>query len=131
MTVEQKLKKLIIDTYGSVLEFTNQIGIPNSTLNSIFNRGVNTGTLANILKICDALHISADALARGEIEYTYTPKEQPTNDVNEILANTRRQLLTDRALMFNGKQADDESIQSILDAMEVGIQIAKRKASKK
>ena len=33
--------------------------------------------------------------------------------------------------MFNGKPADEESIQSILDAMEVGMEIARRKSEKK
>lgn len=131
MTIEKKLKDLILDQYSSIREFTIKIDMAYSTLDSIFKRGIQNATLSNILKICDALHISADALANGEIEYTIDPVKKETHDISEILANTKRQLLTDHALMFNGKPADEESIQSILDAMEVGMEIAKRKAEKK
>lgn len=131
MTIENKLKDLILDQYSSIREFTIKIDMAYSTLDSIFKRGIQNTTLSNILKICDALHISADALANGEIEYTIDPVKKETHDITEILANTRRQLLTDHALMFNGKPADEESIQSILDAMEVGMEIARRKAEKK
>ena len=131
MTIENRLKDLILDQYSSIREFTIKIDMAYSTLNSIFTRWIQNATLSNILKICDALHISADALANGEIEYTVKPIEKETHDITEILANTKRQLLSDHALMFNGKPADEESIQSILDAMEVGMEIAKRKAEKK
>lgn len=131
MTIENKLKDLILDQYSSIREFTIKIDMAYSTLDSIFKRGIQNATLSNILKICDALHISADALANGEIEYTVKPVEKETYDITEILANTKRQLLSDHALMFNGKPADEESIQSILDAMEIGMEIARRKAEKK
>lgn len=131
MTIESKLKDLILDQYNSIREFTIKINMAYSTLDSIFKRGIQNATLSNILKICDALHISADALANGEIEYISKPVEKETHEITEILANTKRQLLSDHALMFNGKPADEESIQSILDAMEVGMEIARRKAEKK
>lgn len=131
MTIENRLKELILEQYSSIREFTIKIKIPYSTLDSIFKRGIQNATLSNVLKICEALHISADSLANGEIEYTLTPTKNETHDVSEILANTKRQLLNDHALMFNGKPADEESIQSILDAMEVGMEIARRKAEKK
>lgn len=131
MTIEKRLKDLILDQYSSIREFTLKIDMAYSTLDSIFKRGIQNATLSNILKICEALHISADALANGEIEYTVKPIEKETHDISEILANTKRQLLADHALMFNGKPADEESIQSILDAMEVGMEIARRKAEKK
>ena len=131
MTIENRLKDLILDQYSSIREFTIKIDMAYSTLDSIFKRGIQNATLSNILKICDALHISADALANGEIEYTIDPVKKETHDITQILANTKRQLLTDHALMFNGKPADEESIQSILDAMEIGMEIARRKAEKK
>lgn len=131
MTIEKRLKDLILDRYSSIREFTIKIDMAYSTLDSIFKRGIQNATLSNILKICDALHISADALANGKIEYTIDQAKKETHDISEILANTKRQLLTDHALMFNGKPADEESIQSILDAMEVGMEIARRKAEKK
>ena len=131
MTIEDKLKNLIRQQYSSIREFTTTINIPYSTLNSIFSRGINNATISNILKICDALHISADALANGEIEYTIDPIDIQTHEVTEIMDNIRKKLLNDRNLLFNGQPADKEAIQAILDAMEVGMEIAKRKTEKK
>ena len=128
MTIENKLKNFILQQYSSIREFTITNNIPYSTLNSIFTRGINKATLSNVLKICDAL-------ANGTIEYITNnepiKKEIETHEVNDILARTKKQLLTDHALMFNGKPADEESIQSILDAMEIGMEIARRKSEKK
>lgn len=131
MTIEKRLKDLILDQYSSIREFTLKINMSYSTLDSILKRGIQNATLSNILKICDALHISADALANGEIEYTTNPVKNETHEVTEILANTRRKLLADHALLFNGRPVDEEAIQAILDAMEVGMEIAKRKTEKK
>ena len=67
VSVENELKNLIIDRYGNVKAFALSIGLPNSTLDSIFRRGVLKSSVTNIIKICDALDISADELAKGKI----------------------------------------------------------------
>lgn len=131
ISIEERLKDLIKERYNSISEFSRVCGLPGTTIRSVLSRGIYTATLSNILKICEALHISADALANGEIEYVTNPALKDEIDVSEILANTKRQLLSDHALMFNGKPVDEESIQSIIDAMEVGMEIARRKAEKK
>ena len=132
MTIEDKLKSLIIERYSSIREFTLKISMSYSTFDSILKRGIQNATVSNIIKICDALHISADALANGEIESVYKtdPVKEEPQDVADILAAAKQQLLSNKALMFNGKPADEESIQSILAAMEVGIELAKRKGKK-
>ena len=66
---EDLLKELILSKYKSILEFTNQIEMPYSTLDSIFKRGVRKASVENLIKICDALNISADSLVNGSIEY--------------------------------------------------------------
>lgn len=67
MTTEEKLKDLILSRYKSIREFTLEIDFPYTTLDSIFKRGINNSSVSNVIKICKALHISADALAKGEI----------------------------------------------------------------
>ena len=132
MTTEDKLKSLILERYSSIREFTLKISMSYSTFDSILKRGIQNATVSNIIKICDALHISADALANGEIVSVYKtdPVKEEPQDVADILAAAKQQLLSNKALMFNGKPADEESIQSILAAMEVGIELAKRKGKK-
>ena len=133
MTTEEKLKELILTRYDSLREFTIQTDIAYSTFDSIMRRGIQNATINNVLKICNALNISADALAKGEIipisAYPTETKSKP-RDVADILERTNRELLNNDGLMFNGKVADPESIDSILSAMEIGIEMAKRKNKK-
>lgn len=65
--IENKLKRLILCKYKSILEFTKSINMPYSTFSSIFNRGIVNSNINNIIRICNALSISADSLAAGEI----------------------------------------------------------------
>lgn len=67
MTIEDELKDIIIKKSGSVNKFANDYGIAQSTLASVFTRGVNKANVNTIIKICQALHISADELACGRI----------------------------------------------------------------
>lgn len=131
MTTEEKLKELILTRYNSLREFTLTIDIAYSTFDSIMRRGIQNATINNVIKICSALHISADALANGEIvPISPTETKSKPRDVADILARTKRELLNNDGLMFNGKVADPESIESILNAMEIGIELAKRKNKK-
>ena len=132
MTIEERLKDLVLTRYNSVREFTLVADIPYSTFATMMKRGIMTTHINTILKICATLKISADALADGEI--VPLPSEEPEEDiieekpldVTDILENARQQLLTHEGLMFNGKPADQESINSILNAMEIGVQMALR-----
>ncbi len=40
MTVEEQLKSEILSRYKSIAAFTSAIGVPNSTLNSVFKQWV-------------------------------------------------------------------------------------------
>ena len=133
MNIENRLKSLILERYGSVREFTMSINMPYSTFDTILKRGIQNATVSNIIKICEALNISADALAKGEIVRVskVSPSLERSQDVSEILKNTRELLLNYEGLMFNDKPADAESINSILEAMEIGMEIAKRKSNDK
>ena len=133
MNIGNRLKSLILERYGSVREFTMSINMPYSTFDTILKRGIQNATVSNIIKICEALNISADALAKGEIVRVskVSPSLERSQDVSEILKNTRELLLNYEGLMFNDKPADAESINSILEAMEIGMEIAKRKSNDK
>ena len=70
MIIEEKLKSLILERYHSIREFTLQINMPYTTVDSIFKRGIGNSSLTNVTKICRFLKISVDDLADGKI----TPK---------------------------------------------------------
>lgn len=67
--IEEKIQELVLLKYNSIREFTQTIGMPNSTFVSIMRRGVDNSSVTNVIQICKALGIKADAVAAGRIEY--------------------------------------------------------------
>lgn len=130
MTTEEKLKELILKRYHSVREFTIENDIPYTTIHSIFKRGVGNSSVTNIIKICKALGISADALADGDIAPIKRRPASPINDrieVKDILSDTKDLLIHSGELTLDGKPIGKAGIESIIDAMDVGLEIAKKK----
>lgn len=60
--IENKLKELIVDKYGSVRQFSLKIDIPYTTVDSILKRGIDNSNVGNVIKMCKALNISIDNL---------------------------------------------------------------------
>lgn len=60
--LEDKLKDLIIERYGSVRQFSFSINIPYTTVDSILKRGIDNSNVGNVIKMCKALNISIDNL---------------------------------------------------------------------
>ena len=87
MGVEEDLKKIIIDRYGSVNKFAIICDVPYSTIATIFVRGINKANISTVIAICKELKISADELANGKITpYQYVEPNMEyikLNDLNE------------------------------------------------
>ena len=96
--VEIKLKELIKERYGSISKFAENIGMPWTTLDSILKRGIINSNIANVLKITDALEISADELANGRIVNKKTIQEEPSNKVDTLAAHFDAQHFTEDEL---------------------------------
>lgn len=60
--LEDKLKNLIVDKFGSVRQFALNIDIPYTTVDSILKRGIDNSNVGNVIKMCKALNISIDNL---------------------------------------------------------------------
>lgn len=73
--LESELKELIIKRYGSLKKFTDKIGMPWTTLDSILKRGIANSNIGNVLKITEELGIDTESLARGSI---VSVKPRPT-----------------------------------------------------
>ena len=65
---EDLLKEKILSEYKSIREFTQKIEMPYSTLDTILKRGIRNASVDNVIRICDFLEISTDALINGRIE---------------------------------------------------------------
>lgn len=83
--LEKKLKEIIIFKYGSLNKFAEKIEMPWTTLDSVLKRGINKSNISNVIKICQALNISTDELAKGKIvEISNLAPLEPDLDIRRI-----------------------------------------------
>lgn len=113
-----------------------EMGIAKSTVSVWKNRGT-APQAAQLQKIAEYFGVSTDYLLNGDTNAASDKKEAPVltrkdeRDIEKILAETRRQLENNEGLMFDGDPASPEAIESILAAMELGLQAAKMKNKEK
>lgn len=86
--IEEKIKNIIIEKYGSIRQFAQNINLPNSTLDSIFKRGFDNSVTSNIVKICKELNISVEKLLNEHIVYTNI--EDSCININKYIAEKLR-----------------------------------------
>lgn len=125
---EQLLQKYGVSAY----KVAKETGVTQSTL-SDWKRGRSTPKSENMKKLADYFGVSIDYLMSGkedpqEKEPQLKPKDE--RDIKTILANTE-QLLKQDGLMFDGDPASPEAIESILSAMQIGMEMAKKKNKEK
>lgn len=60
--LEEKLKELILEKYGSIRQFAIKIDIPYTIVDTILKKGINNSNIGNVIKICKSLNISVDKL---------------------------------------------------------------------
>ena len=65
--IENELRKLITNRYGSIKNFAEITNIPYTTLSSIFQRGITNAKVTNIIKIAKELEVNTDELVFGKI----------------------------------------------------------------
>lgn len=116
MTVEEQLRDLMIKKSGSVNKFSQEIGVPQSTIFSIFQRGVGKANINSIIAICKALNISTDELAEGRItpliietmpEGTYRTKPDIWVDFESLSENDKKQVAS-YIKFLKSKEGDNE-----------------------
>ena len=71
--------------------------------------------------------IETKDLSESEVELNKKDKREILN----ILNDTREQLISQEGLMFDGEPATDDGVQAILDALEIGLEIAKKRNKEK
>lgn len=131
-TVEENLKELIMARYGTMIKFSTKIGMSNSTLAAIINRGVNNASVTNIIKICEELDISADALAGGQIvpNSDNSAASWQFSDVAELVAFIKASLLSNRDMTLNGEPLADDDLQCLIDGFELSCEMVRRKMAR-
>ena len=107
-------------------EICNTLGIKMPT----FSDWVNAKTYPRIDKI--ELMANYFGISKADlVEEHSSLTTRDTRDIEKILNQTREQLLSQEGLMFDGKPASPEAVQSILSAMQIGMELAKKKNKEK
>lgn len=81
-------------------------------------------------KIADFLGISVEYFQTGETKTEPQLTIRDTKEINSMMAQME-QLLKQDGLMFDGDPASPEAIESILSAMQIGMEMAKKKNKEK
>ena len=66
--LENEIKQIIVERYGTLAEFSRHSKIAYTTIDSMLKRGIKNANVLNVIKLCDALNISVDKLRHGLIE---------------------------------------------------------------
>lgn len=114
-------------------DVTRATGI-KSPVFSEWKKGKSRPNTEKLIKIAEFLGVSVEYLMTGKEkeekkEATLTAKDQ--RDIQKILEQTREQLLNQEGLMFDGDPASPEAIESILAAMQIGMEMAKKRNKEK
>lgn len=105
MTREELLKEQIKAEYGSVLKFSKETGIPESSIRNIFSRGIDSVNAGTLVEICKKVNLDLEALMQGDLLLRPNPAkeiawETYANEQNEKLATTCDELSDDKRYLL-------------------------------
>ena len=115
-----------------------KLKISRSTI-GMYESGAREPDFETLELIADFFNVDIDYLLGRTLKTTYIPfaENQPelnkrdTKQIEEILQQTKDKLTSQEGLMFDGDPASPEAIESILSAMEIGMEMAKKKNKEK
>ena len=114
-------------------DLVEKTGISKGALSSYIS-GRYTPKQTNIYLIAKALDVNEAWLMGADVpmerDESFLTKRD-TKDIEKILDMTRAQLENQEGLMFDGDPASPEAIESILSAMQIGMEMAKKKNKEK
>lgn len=122
-------ERLLNERGVTAYRVAKETGVTTATLTN-WKKGNYTPKQDKLQKIADYFGVTIEYLMTGK-NRSEVPSPVLTardeRDIEKILENTRNQLLNQEGLMFDGKPASPEAIDSILSAMRVGMEMAKEK----
>ncbi len=120
-------------------ELSKILKISRSTI-GMYENGSREPDYEMLETIADYFNVDIDYLIGRTNKTTFIPLEKEKSpeltarderDIAKILEQTKEQLLSQEGLMFDGDPASPEAINSILDAMQIGMEMAKKKNKEK
>lgn len=138
MTVGERLKQLREQLGMSQVDFATKINVSKQTLYKYENNiitNIPSDKIESAARICNVspAYIMGWGNDLSPITSDTSPEltARDEKDIAKILEQTKEQLLSQEGLMFDGDPASPEAINSILDAMQIGMEMAKKKNKEK
>ena len=119
-------------------ELASRLGYKSKTTIAKIENGTNDLVQSKVTEFAKVLDTTPaylmgwtqlDGNVVNEKEPELTARDE--KDIAKILEQTKEQLLSQEGLMFDGDPASPEAINSILDAMQIGMEMAKKKNKEK
>lgn len=125
---EQLLQKNGVTPY----KVAKEAGVTQTALSN-WKSGRSTPTTKTLQKIADYFGVTIDYLMTGKDVDSPKPQlnAKDERDIEKIIEQTKEQLLSQEGLMFDGDPASPEAVDSILAAMQIGMEMAKKKNKEK
>ena len=119
------------------VDLCQRTGIPNSSM-SMYLSGERSPRQNRLSQIAEKFNISEAWLMGYDVPMERTDSlsdetlsQKDKRDILDIISSTKAELLSQEGLMFDGDPASPEAIESILSAMEIGMEMAKKKNKEK
>lgn len=138
-TFSERLRASMDTANMKAVELHERTGISKASISEYLS-GNYEPKQRNIFKIAQALNVSPSYLmgvnddprppvqspapASGDLP-DLTPKDE--REIMHMMDDMKEKLMQEEGLMFDGQPASPESIQSILDAMQIGMEMAKKR----
>lgn len=134
---EKELNNIIAKNISYQLESKNKtqsdlaeyIGVSQTTVSN-WCRGEKMPRMKKIDMICDYFGIKRSDLMEDKSD-DFILNKRDKKQIEEIINEAKEKLASQEGLMFDGDPASPEAIDSILNAMEIGMEMAKKKNKEK
>ncbi len=87
MGIEEQLKQHILLNFKSIRAFTQEAGIPYSTMDSIFKRGISNAGVGTVIKIFHFLNLDVESLASGKLVQLKNTPTPPSGEAGVLTAD--------------------------------------------
>ena len=125
----KRLRYYLSEFNMTQVDLAKKLGVGTTSVYNWCN-GIKTPRMDKVDAMCDLFHCNRSDLIADDIPTpTLTAKDE--RDIEKILDMTRAQLENQEGLMFDGDPASPEAIESILSAMQIGMELAKKKNKEK
>ena len=119
------------------VDLCQRTGIPKSSM-SMYLSGERSPRQNRLSQSAEKFNISEAWLMGYDVPMERTDSlsdetlsQKDKRDILDIISSTKAELLSQEGLMFDGDPASPEAIESILNAMEIGMEMAKKKNKEK